>query len=215
MGKLLEDNLIGAIDRAEKTGDTLLMCMICVTAIEFCGSVLTGKTGYSKTTPDNFKTFLSSKYMPIKYHGLKDILYELLRNGVAHSYIPKGYIHPSVESSGASEHLQCFKNGIFIYAPQFCADVTAGIKELLKDIHAESELKSKYEGVLNILSEDREGIYKKHLTDKSITPSRELIQGDIISDADSEDILGNPELIASHSSTVCVTSTGIVEIENK
>lgn len=90
MSKLIEDNLIGAI---RSTGDMLLKCMMIVTAIEFCGSFLTGKTGY-RTTKDNFLEFWKSKYMPKEYYRIGELLYEIFRNGVSHSFVAKGVLFP-------------------------------------------------------------------------------------------------------------------------
>src|SRR6185436_20888587 len=106
---LIEDDLLGSIKGAS---GTLLKCMMIVTATEVCGSFLTGKTG-NGTTEDNFWAFWKSKYMPVEYYEIIDLLYRILRNGVSHSFVAKGGIIPSSDEAGSHMHLRFLKDGIF------------------------------------------------------------------------------------------------------
>lgn len=98
------------------------------TPIELCGSFLRGKTGIGTTKP-NFLKFCKSKYMPTEYETLAELLYSIFRNGVAHSYIPKGAAIPSSNKKDENMHLEYCSDGLFIYVPQLANDVTKAIQD--------------------------------------------------------------------------------------
>ena len=175
---LIKDDLIKTIAEEE---NTLLKCMMIVTATELCGSFLTGKTG-PHSTRDNFLAFWKSKYMPKEYNGISELLYDILRNGVSHSFIAKGGVIPSREKKSAHKHLRYFKQGIFIYADKLGEDVTGGLVMYLEDKKNNPELNQKYNNVLKELIQDGESKYDKFITRNKIQVSIEPIIGDIYPD---------------------------------
>lgn len=152
MGKFLENNLIDSMDANSK--GTILRSMAIFTAIELCGSFLTGKTG-PRTTENNFLTFCKSKYVQQNYHQISELLYSMFRNGVSHSYIPKGAALLSSHPSGKNCHLKFFNNGLCIYVPQFAEDITQGVKEFIRDLKSDSDnqLQKRYYRVLEKLNQ--------------------------------------------------------------
>lgn len=128
---LFFDDLINSIGPNDK--GTLLQASAVFTAMEMCGSFLTGKTGRG-STKNNFITFCKSSYMPLQYHKIAELMYELFRNGVSHSYVPKGAIIPTAHPLAKAEHLNFFNQGLLIYVPLFAEDVQKSVKRLWDDI---------------------------------------------------------------------------------
>ena len=176
---LIKDDLLSTIREAS---NTLVKCMAIVTATELCGSFITGKTG-NGTTRENFLAFWKSSYMPTEYHDLSELFYNILRNGVSHSFVVKGGVIPSGDERGARDHLKFFLNGIFVYVPTLAKDVENGILMLLEDIHQnKNELKIRYKTVLNELVYSGMIEYKKYCSEKSIQVINYAIPGDIHDD---------------------------------
>ena len=134
------------------------------------------------STRDNFLAFWKSKYMPKEYNGISELLYDILRNGVSHSFIAKGGVIPSREKKSAHKHLRYFKQGIFIYADKLGEDVTGGLVMYLEDKKNNPELNQKYNNVLKELIQDGESKYDKFITRNKIQVSIEPIIGDIYPD---------------------------------
>lgn len=175
---LIEDDLIKTIREEE---NTLLKCMIIVTATELCGSFLTGETGPTSTR-SNFLAFWNSRYMPKEYHKISELLYNILRNGISHSFVAKGGVIPSREKKSSHKHLQYFERGIFIYADKLGEDVIEGLLMYLKDKKNSPELNSKYNNVLTKLIQDGKAEYKAFVKKNNIQVSNEPIVGDIYPD---------------------------------
>ena len=171
----IEDNLIGAI---RSTSDTLLKCMMIVTAVEFCGSILTAKTG-SGNTKKNFLAFWQSRYMPEIYHGTGELLYDILRNGVSHSFIAKGGVIPSANTAGSEKHMRFFNQGVFVYVPKLAEDIIGGIQNFLKDVIENKDLKDNYNLIISELQRSGKAIYDDFVKNNKIETSSEHIQGDI------------------------------------
>jgi hypothetical protein len=129
-GTFFEDliNSIGPNDKG-----TLLQASAVFTAMEMCGSFLTGKT-LEGSTKKNIVAFCKSSYMPSQYHQIAELLYDLFRNGVSHSYVPKGAMIPTSDPSAKTAHLDFFGQGLLIYVPTFAEDVQNSIKILWSDI---------------------------------------------------------------------------------
>ncbi|TSC86154.1 MAG: hypothetical protein G01um10148_660 [Parcubacteria group bacterium Gr01-1014_8] len=125
------EDLVNSIGPNEK--GTLLWASAVFTAMEMCGSFITGKTGPG-TTKNNFVAFCKSVYMPPQYHPIAELIYELFRNGVSHSYVAKGAVVPTADPSAQSEHLGFFNQGLLIYVPSFASDVQNAITTLWGDI---------------------------------------------------------------------------------
>lgn len=163
MGKLLQDNVIDSINPTSK--GTILRSMAIFTAIELCGSFLTGKTNQGTTT-ENFKAFCESKYMDSIYHDKSDLLLSIFRNGVSHSYIPKGCALLSSDTREENNHLKFYSEGLSIYIPKLAEDVTNAIQKYLVDLKNDNKLKENYKSVIEQL--DKEGrdkyekFFKKH-----------------------------------------------------
>lgn len=134
---LFFEDLVESIGPNDK--GTLLQGIAIFTAMEMCGSFLTGKTG-PKTTKLNLITFCKSHYMPNQYYAISELLYELFRNGVSHSYIPKGALIPTADVSAKPYHLDYFDAGLVIYIPQFAKDVQGAIKSLWRDIENDEKV---------------------------------------------------------------------------
>ena len=172
---LIKDDLIKTIQEEK---NTLLKCMIIVTATELCGSFLTGDTGPTKTKT-NFLAFWNSKYMPTKYHRVSKLLYEILRNGVSHSFVAKGGVIPSRDKDGSHKHLEYFKQGIYICADKLGEDVIQSLSMYLKDKKRDPKLDKQYHYVLKKVIQDGYSEYEKFTIQNNIQVSNELIVGDI------------------------------------
>jgi hypothetical protein len=172
----LMKNVVASID--EKSKGTILRSMAIFTAIELCGSFLTGKTG-ENTTRLNFLAFCKSKYMPTEYETLAELLYSIFRNGVAHSYIPKGAAIPSSNKKDKNMHLEYCSDGLFIYVPQLANDVTQAIQDFYNDLKCTKDLQDKHNAVISKLDKDGKEDYKKHISEKKIVPKPCKIKGDI------------------------------------
>ncbi len=194
MSKLIEDNLIGAIRSA---GDVLLKCTMIATAVEFCGSFLTKETNKG-TTESNFLEFWKSRYIPSKYHEIGELMYEVFRNGVSHSFIAKGGVIPSGEEKSAKKHLEFFEQGIFIYVPELEKDVIAGISRFLEDLKNKSELQENYRFVLSELNRVGKERYDEFVKKYKIQVSQETIAGDIFPDIQFVLAGGSLDLIPHH-----------------
>lgn len=175
---LIKSNVIPAI---EGETNTLLKCMIIVTATELCGSFLTAKTG-PRSTKENFLAFWNSKYMPKKYHKVSNLLYEILRNGVSHTFIAKGGVIPSRDKSGSHYHLKCLQGGVYIDANQLGEDVINGLKQYLEDKKVDPKLNKKYLYILEKLQIDGILEYKRFLIENDLQPLNYTINGDISPD---------------------------------
>jgi len=175
----LVNNVVASMD--SKSKGTILRSMAIFTAIELCGSFLSGKTG-SGTTKSNFLDFCKSKYMPKGYEILAELLYTIFRNGVAHSYIPKGAAILSSDTKGEDMHLKCCADGLFIYVPKLADDVTEAVKIFYNDLKCTPDLKSKYEAVISELDNAGKNKYNTYIRDNNITPEPCAINGDIITD---------------------------------
>jgi len=172
----LVKNVVASMD--SKSKGTILRSMAIFTAIELCGSFLSGKTGMG-TTKSNFLKFCKSKYMPAGYEILAELLYTIFRNGVAHSYIPKGAALLSSDGNGENMHLECCADGLFIYVPQLAHDVTKAVEIFYNDLICTKDLRNKYEAVISKLDEIGKTEYEKHIRDNCITPKSCAIKGDI------------------------------------
>ena len=172
----LVKNIVASID--EKSKGTILRSMAIFTAIELCGSFLSGKTGQG-TTKDNFSAFCKSKYMPTEYKTLAKLLYSIFRNGVAHSYIPKGAALLSSDKDAENMHLEYCSDGLFIYVPQLANDVTKAIQNFYNDLKCTKDLQDKHAAVISKLDKDGKEAYKKHISEKKIVPKPCKIKGDI------------------------------------
>jgi len=182
MPQLIKDHLLGTIRDAR---GALLESIIIFTAIELCGSFITGKTGV-RQTKSNFLAFWKSKYMPQKYHELGGLLYEIFRNGVSHSFIAKGGVIPSGDTNSSNLHLVFTEYGIFIYIPQFKDDVIIGVTQLLDDLKKnKNDLKAKYNSVLLSLTRDGKFRYDTFVRTNNISIRKIPLSGDINSDVNS------------------------------
>jgi hypothetical protein len=208
---LIEDNLIGAIG---STGDTLLKCMMIVTAIEFCGSIVTGETDPT-TTETNFSAFWNSEYMPKEYHRVGDLLYKILRNGVSHSFVAKGGVIPSAEAASSGKHMKFFEQGVFIYVPQLEKDVVSGIRKLLEDMgKGKDHLKEHYDSVLSELQRSGKAEYDKFVKENKIEVSPEQIRGDIHPDGPRV-VIADPLVTATGSTVSLIASASTIVLSVK
>jgi hypothetical protein len=173
----LMKNVVASID--EKSKGTILRSMAIFAAIELCGSFLTGKTGRG-TTKSNFLEFCKSKkYMPTEYKTRAELLYSIFRNGVAHSYIPKGAAILSSDKDAENMHLEYCSDGLFIYVPQLANDVTRAIQDFYKDLKCTKDLQDKHAAVISKLDKDGKEAYNRHISDNRIKPKPCKIKGDI------------------------------------
>jgi len=175
----LVDNVLDSLDRSSK--GTILRSMAIFTAIELCGSILNGKTG-GGTTRDNFLAFCKSKYMPVPYHQVADLLYTIFRNGVAHSYIAKGAALLSSNYYDRNKHLKCYTNGLFIYVPRLANDLRYSIQRFYQDIKTSTVLQNNYKAIIQGLDSDGSTKYNKYLSDTNTTPIARKIKRDIVTD---------------------------------
>jgi translation initiation factor 2 beta subunit (eIF-2beta)/eIF-5 len=176
MSKLLAENLIDSI--GENSKGTILRSMAVFTAIELCGSFLTGKTG-EKTTRENFLTFCESKYLPEAYRKISTLLYDIFRNGVSHSYVAKGAAHLTSASEAKELHLHFCVSGLCIFVPRLAEDVRKGIEQLIIDLKQEKELNDNYHKILLQLHEDGEKIYQRYVKENNIKTKAISFKGDI------------------------------------
>ncbi|RJQ29327.1 hypothetical protein C4571_01715 [Candidatus Parcubacteria bacterium] len=183
--------------------------MVIVTAIELCGSFITGNTGQGNTR-ENFLAFWKSKYLPKKYHEIGDLLYKIFRNGVSHSFVAKGGVIPSGEEKSSDKHLGFFKQGVFVYVPKLEEDVVAGILMLLKDMKEDgNNLQKNYSFVLSELKRVGEDEYEEFVKEKRIQIRNEIISGDIHPDFQHITIAKPPDIITGST----VGSTIVIKIE--
>lgn len=172
----LVKNVVDSID--EKSKGTILRSVAIFIAIELCGSFLRGKTGKNTTKP-NFLKFCKSKYMPIGYKTRAELLYSIFRNGVAHSYIPKGAALLSSDKNAENMHLEYCSDGLFIYVPQLANDVTKAIQDFYNDLKCTKDLQNRHDAVISKLDKDGKGTYNEHISTKGIKPKSCKIKGDI------------------------------------
>lgn len=173
----LEKNVIDSI--GPKSKGTILRSMAIFTAIELCGSFLTGERGMG-WTKKNFLKFCKSKYMPKGYHKVSKLFYSIFRNGVAHHYIPKGAALLSSIKKAKSLHLVFLDKGLFIYVPQLAEDVTEAIRKFVKDLKKDSNLQSNYYKVISSLSREGKKEYREFVDSHGIKTKKIVIRGDMI-----------------------------------
>ena len=173
----LVGNVLDSLDRRSK--GTILRSIAMFTAIELCGSILNGKTGQGNTKK-NFLTFCKSKYMPTAYHNIAELLYSIFRNGVAHSYVPKGAALLSSNYYDRSRHLKFYSNGLFIYVPRLAKDLRSSIHALYQDIKSNATLQNNYNNVTQQLDTDGSTQYRNYLSQAGISPISRKIKRDII-----------------------------------
>lgn len=173
----LVGNVLDSLDRRSK--GTLLRSMAIFTAIELCDSILNGKTGQGNTKK-NFLTFCKSKYMPTVYHNIAELLYSIFRNGVAHSYVPKGAALLSSNYSDRSRHLKFYSNDLFIYTPRLAKDLHSSIHALYQDMKSNATLQNNYNNVTQQLDTDGSTQYRNYLSQAGISPISRKIKRDII-----------------------------------
>ena len=161
----LVKNILDSISKSSK--GTILRSMAIFTAIELCGSFLTGNTGPG-STKNNFLKFCRSNYFPRKYHSISELLYIIFRNGVAHSYIAKGSALLSSNYRDKSKHLKYYKNGLFIYVPELANNLRDSIKNLFQDIKNDSTLRDNYNRVIEKLGNEGNRKYRRHIADHNI-----------------------------------------------
>ena len=171
----LVKNVVNSID--DKSKGTILRSMAIFTAIELCGSFLRGETGIGNTKL-NFLEFCKSDYMP-GYKDFAELLYEIFRNGVAHSYIPKGAALLSSDRKDKDMHLEYCADGLFIYVPQLANDVTKAIQDFYNDLKCTKDLQDKHAAVISKLDKDGKEAYKKHIRDNRIELKPCKTKGDI------------------------------------
>lgn len=169
-------NVISSMKKTPK-GTILRSVAVCI-GIELGGSFITGKTG-QRTTTKNFKIFCKSKYMPIAYHKIAPLLLINVRNGIAHSYIPKGGIIVTSDSNMKNYHLKFFSGGLCVYIPTLSEDVQEGLKKLMYDIQRDKTLQEKYHRVIQTVDKDGIEVYKKYITQNKISPICKAVRGDI------------------------------------
>ncbi len=172
-------NLIDSMDASSK--GTILRSMAIFTAIELCGSILNGKTkGNSKK---NFISFCNSTYMKTpKYSKVSTLLYSIFRCGVSHSYISKGAALLSSNYKDKKKHLSFYKNGLFIYVPEFSDDVKTAVKLFYKDIIKKQNLNTNYVQVIKQLDNDGTQEYQNFIQSNNIVPINLNIGRDIFTD---------------------------------
>lgn len=125
MGKnFLEQNVVDSI-MGKKKG-TIRESMPIFVAIDLCGAILNGKGKKSKNKR-NFAKFCQPPYMPEKYKKFYEILNDLFRNGIMHTYFPKSHAFLSSDPNDKNNHLARYKNGVLIYVPTFADDVKNGV----------------------------------------------------------------------------------------
>ncbi len=176
MSHLIEDNLIDCM--RESARGTILRASAIFTSMELAGSFLTGKTGQG-TTKRNLETFCRSSYMPERYHALSPLISSIFRNGVSHSYITQGGALLGSDPSTSNHHLKFYRQGVFIYVPQFAEDVISAVRGLWKDINENGDLKANYTSVFKQLQESGIKKYNKFLKESNITPEEGTWSGDI------------------------------------
>ncbi|MCX6740153.1 MAG: hypothetical protein NTZ49_02910 [Candidatus Parcubacteria bacterium] len=176
MSNLLEENLIDSMD--EKSKGTILRSMAIFSVIELFGSFLTGETGQG-TTKKNFITFCESKYIPVEYRVISSLLFSIFRNGVSHSYVPKGAALLTSDLGAKNFHLHFCESGLCIYVPQLAEDVVAAIKKFIIDLKQEKKLKENYYNVFSQLDRVGKEIYHEYIKDNNIKTQTVEFQGDI------------------------------------
>ena len=177
MGELFK-NLADAMDEERPKG-TLEISMAIFAIMELCGSFITGKTG-TGTSRDNFLTFCESDYVSQKYHKISQLLYCIFRNGVVHSYVPKGAAHLTSDRRAEIYHLQFFNSGLCIYVPELAKDITGAIKALKVDLRQDQQIRSNYNKILRELDIAGKNYYSNYIREKNIKPISGIrIQGDI------------------------------------
>ena len=185
MPKLIENHLLGSIRDtrdARPSRGALLESMMIFTAIEVCGSFLTGNTGPG-TTETNFKKFWGSEYMPSKYHNFGELLYKIYRNGVSHSFVAKGGVIPTEATEDIDNHLHLTDHGIYIYVPLLGEDIKSGMKKLLEDIKKnKNDLQKKYCDVLKKIYDCGMNEYGQFIKKYSLKTLKIKLDGDIESD---------------------------------
>jgi hypothetical protein len=173
----LVGNVLDSLDRRSK--GTILRSMAIFTAIELYGSILNGKTGRGNTKK-NFLTFCKSRYMPTAYHNIAELLYGIFRNGIAHSYVPKGEALLSSNYYDKSKHLKFYSNSLFIYVPQLAKDLPSSIHMFYQDIKINATLQNNYNNVIQQLDTDGSTQYRNYLSQAGISPISRKIKRDII-----------------------------------
>ena len=174
----LISNLYNSLNKTSK--GTILRSVAVFIAIEFCGSILTGRTG-NGTTRLNFKEFCESKYLSKKYHRVSDLLYLIFRNGVAHSYLAKGGALLTSSKNAINGHFKFLNSGLLIYVPVFAQDVQVAIKKLYKDIKTnKNNLRINYEKIIQDLHNTGMKFYKDYIKRNKIRPRNIPVRGDMI-----------------------------------
>ncbi len=118
--------------------------------------------------------------MPTAYHNIAELLYSIFRNGVAHSYVPKGAALLSSNYYDRSRHLKLYSNGLFIYVPRLARDLHSSIRALYQDIKSNAILQNNYNNVIQQLDTDGSTQYRNYLSQSGISPIPRKIKGDIV-----------------------------------
>jgi hypothetical protein len=118
--------------------------------------------------------------MRTEYRKIAKLLYEIFRNGVAHSYVPKGAALLSSNYCDRNRHLKFYSNGLFIYVPQLARDLRSSIRAFYQDIKSNAALKNNYNNVIRQLDTEGSEKYRDHLSKACITPIAQNIKRDIV-----------------------------------
>ncbi len=176
MENLLTEALPNAISEDKK--GVLVRLMAIFSAMDLCGSFLTGKSN-PKPARYNFIVFCKSVYMPKKYHGLSDLLYSIFRNGIMHSYVPKGFAIPFGPPTSPKFHLQFSNDGLWLCVPKMEEDFGGGLKKLVKNIKRYPKLRKNYSKVLTELKQFGDTKYQEFARLHNIRLKDIPVQADI------------------------------------
>ena len=164
----LTKDVINSLNLIEKENDNLLLGSFCGAVIELLGTILLlpQRAGSGECFKKFIEKFLSKR--DPAYDTYKDLLWDDLRNGGAHSILPKGGIVLTGDKRESSKHLKIGRDPdtrriyLVIFTPKFLDDLRQSVLEFVSEAQKDPTLASNYKNtILGIVRDGKKSIVNK------------------------------------------------------
>ena len=182
----IENNLTDALDLFLDNKRNVGLGGILSAITELLGRVV--RDPNSDNGRKNFKEFLKIYLKPLdsRYYKYADLIYSDLRNGSAHSVLPKGGVSLSYDPRGSKKHLAVInRNGtnfyqLFLYSPKLIMHWKRAMLKFTTDARKNPKLSKNYIKTLDGLWEESQIHIKRLIDKKTLSSARTVyIEGDI------------------------------------
>jgi len=182
----LQGNMLNAIRLIREKHENLLLGGFSCAVIELLGRCLVNPQ--SKDGQKNFNAFIKKflqKQNP-HYEKYKSLLRLDLRNGAAHSLLPKGFVTLSFSEKTEDLHLKLVedintnKYHLWIYSVQFLKDLEQAIIDFISEAQKNPNMTENYLKTLKQISQEDQDAILETLSEEDIKTAIKIsIKGDI------------------------------------